>query len=124
MSEDLKQPAQTFTEFMEAEGQIDEPLAPRSDEDILAAVFDTEFGDAAAREAIAIVRAKHPADFDLFQKVVAFIAPVYWPPDWTKIGLPEFIESMYVIVKHADFTAQIRLGILQAVQPLSSGRPN
>jgi hypothetical protein len=116
-------PVETFTEFLEAQGESDPQPLP-SDEDILAAVFEKEFGDAEVRRAIAIVWAKHPEDFGLFMRTMATISEVYWPPDWSKIELYEFIESMYVIVKHADFMAQIRLGILQAVQPVPTGRPN
>jgi hypothetical protein len=95
MSEDLKQPHQTFGEFMESEGKVDEPQPPLTDEDVLAAVFVAQCGDEATREAIAFTRAKHPADFDLLQKVMAFIAPVYWPANWTGIiSLHEYLESM------------------------------
>jgi hypothetical protein len=97
-------------------------LPPQTDEDILAAALMTACGDAPARAAIVRCRAAHPEHFDLFMRTMAYVAEVC-QPDWDRISLQEYVEAMYAVVMHADFMAEHRRKIFQAVQA-PSGRLN
>lgn len=123
----------SFDAFMDSQSQRgDEPAVqesqpqpkkPQTDEDILAAALMTAHGDAPARAAIAKIRSAHPEDFDCWLKTMAVMTPVF-RPDFSRISLPEYVEAMYAVIKHAGFMAEHRVGILQAVRPVSSARPN
>src|ERR1700733_6993071 len=72
--------------------------------------------------ALAVGRARH-ADFDVLLPLmdalaVALYPKGQYPPDQKGMSAEEFIESLYVIAKHADFTADARrLAFAQASQP-------
>jgi hypothetical protein len=78
--------------------------------------------DRALLSGIAAGRASH-TDFDdmlsIMEVVVKALYPTgQYPPDWKSISAEEFLESLYVIAKHANFTAEARRrAVAQALQP-------
>ena len=73
-------------------------LAPTPQQQALSAAFEA-------------ARARH-ADFDLLQPimntVVRGLYPVGLQPDWSKITADEFVETLYVVARYANFTAEAR----------------
>jgi hypothetical protein len=68
--------------------------------------------DRALLSGVAAGRARH-RDFDdmlsIMEVVVKALYPTgQYPPDWKSISAEEFLESLYVIAKHANFTAEVR----------------
>jgi hypothetical protein len=78
--------------------------------------------DRALLSGIAAGRARH-TDFDEMLPIMDVVvkAPystVQYPPDWKSISAKELLESLYVIPKHANFTAEARRrAVAQALQP-------
>jgi hypothetical protein len=84
----------------------------------VAAIANPEERLALAR-AIVDVRAMYPEDFDWFYSgMEAVLAPAL-RPDWSLMKPVEYVESLYIILKHATFAAAARAMIFD-----SSGRPN
>ena len=78
--------------------------------------------DRALLAALNTGRARH-ADFDLMLPImdglaVALYPTGQYPPHPKGMSAEEFVECLYVIAKHADFTADARrLAFAQASQP-------
>ncbi|HEX4807566.1 MAG TPA: hypothetical protein VH325_01470 [Bryobacteraceae bacterium] len=66
-----------------------------------------------ARDAVRIVRAAHPADFDQLAPSMMIIAGAM-KPDWLQITMTEYVEALYAIAKNATFAQSARAVALKA----------
>jgi hypothetical protein len=60
-------------------------------------------------------RSRHP-DFDLLEPIMDRLARAL-TPDWTKIAPEEYLETLYVVARHAYFTDEARRVAFAHAQP-------
>jgi hypothetical protein len=60
-----------------------------------------------ARNAIRLVRAAHPGDFDRLAPSMKIIAGAM-KPDWQQVTMAEYVEALYAVAKNATFAQSAR----------------
>ncbi len=97
--------AEKTTQAVDTGGAADTPSIR------LAAKIATDQATFNVLAAIDTVRQAHPEDFCHLLPAMEFMSAIF-RPDWSKITVPEFVECLYSIVKHANFAVAARATLL------------
>jgi hypothetical protein len=110
--------------FMTAQASETPETGALTDEQVFSNALMAIYGEGVPVEsAIAYVRGMHAQDFDSFLWVMTFLSSEI-RPNSPNVHIVEYIEVLYVTVKHAFFTEGTRTGIYHLTRPLPPGRPN
>jgi hypothetical protein len=79
---------------------------------------EQHYAEGAVEAAVAVLRSKHP-DFEHFYPLMEFLSHFFFT-NHAEMPLADYLEALYCVAKHGDFTRSWRAQLRAAARPVEA----